>query len=418
MDAYIYQDKKKLRCGYTTGACAALAAKSAVRCLVSDTRREEETILVPGGLLVRAKPEDWRISRDKEGRIRSAECAVKKDAGDDHDATDGILIYVRAEYAGDASKAEEPDSEKLVFIEGGEGIGRVTKAGLDQPPGEAAINSVPRRMIQEEAFKILEEYGVRRPLRLTVSAPEGVRISEKTFNPVLGIEGGISILDTSGIVKPMSSEALVETIRAQLKVLYFEGRRTAAAVPGNLGAGYLTDYVFCGQENTLRKERQIKRFSDSLVICSNFIGRTVDMAGELGFSGLLLAGHIGKLGKLGNGIMDTHSREGDARLDTLLSCALEAGADRPLLLKIRRSNTTEEAIEQIEAAGFLPGTMERLMERIGEYLGRRAPLGLETEAMVFDASGRLLGKTKGADRLLSEIRKECEGNNEGQNFSG
>ena len=108
MDAYIYQDKKKLRCGYTTGACAALAAKSAVRCLVSDTRREEETILVPGGLLVRAKPEDWRISRDKEGRIRSAECAVKKDAGDDHDATDGILIYVRAEYAGDASKAEEP----------------------------------------------------------------------------------------------------------------------------------------------------------------------------------------------------------------------------------------------------------------------------------------------------------------------
>ena len=328
------------------------------------------------------------------------------------------MIYVRAEYAGDASKAEEPDSEKLVFIEGGEGIGRVTKAGLDQPPGEAAINSVPRRMIQEEAFKILEEYGVRRPLRLTVSAPEGVRIAEKTFNPVLGIEGGISILGTSGIVKPMSSEALVETIRAQLKVLYFEGRRTAAAVPGNLGAGYLTDYGFCGQENTLRKERQIKRFSDSLVICSNFIGRTVDMAGELGFSGLLLAGHIGKLGKLGNGIMDTHSREGDARLDTLLSCALEAGADRPLLLKIRRSNTTEEAIEQIEAAGFLPGTMERLMERIGEYLGRRAPLGLETEAMVFDASGRLLGKTKGADRLLSEIRKECEGNNEGQNFSG
>ena len=159
MDAYIYQDKKKLRCGYTTGACAALAAKSAVRCLVSDTRREEETILVPGGLLVRAKPEDWRISRDKEGRIRSAECAVKKDAGDDHDATDGILIYVRAEYAGDASKAEEPDSEKLVFIEGGEGIGRLIalvtaapgKQRFFQPPGQAAQGKKARTQAQPQA---------------------------------------------------------------------------------------------------------------------------------------------------------------------------------------------------------------------------------------------------------------------------
>ena len=402
LESYITVGRDRLRCGYTTGTCAAAASLGAARRLVYGAWDAAVSIRTPAGIAVTAELEELSCGGDW------AMCAVRKDGGDDPDVTDGALVFSRVRLT-DTGRVE---------IDGGEGVGRVTRPGLDQPVGSAAINSVPRRMIQEEAFKILEEYGVRRPLRLTVSAPEGVRIAEKTFNPVLGIEGGISILGTSGIVKPMSSEALVETIRAQLKVLYFEGRRTAAAVPGNLGAGYLTDYGFCGQENTLRKERQIKRFSDSLVICSNFIGRTVDMAGELGFSGLLLAGHIGKLGKLGNGIMDTHSREGDARLDTLLSCALEAGADRPLLLKIRRSNTTEEAIEQIEAAGFLPGTMERLMERIGEYLGRRAPLGLETEAMVFDASGRLLGKTKGADRLLSEIRKECEGNNEGQNFSG
>ena len=393
MEALVYKDKKMLRRGYTTGTCAALAAQGAVSFLVSGIWPETAELMTPAGQMVRVP------LMEKKAGNGAVSCAVKKDAGDDPDVTDGLLIFARARFlpenAGNAREADHGTGtasarERRVIIDGGEGVGRVTKAGLDQPVGAAAINSVPRRMIEAAVTEVLEEAGVDRPVEILIFVPGGEKAAEKTFNPVLGITGGISILGTSGIVEPMSEEALIETIRAHMQVLRSEGRRFAAAVPGNMGERFLWSYL----------EREgIGKIP--AVVCSNFVGRTLDMAGELGFSGLLLAGHLGKLVKLGCGIMNTHSKEGDGRMETLVACALRAGAGTGTLKRIQEANTTEQALEELKAAGILKETMGALLERMDWYMRRRVPETLETGILVFDAAGTLLGATENARDLLA-----------------
>ena len=391
MEALVYKDKKMLRRGYTTGTCAALAAQGAVSFLVSGIWPETAELMTPAGQMVRVP------LMEKKAGNGAASCAVKKDAGDDPDVTDGLLIFAQARFlpenAGNAREADHGTGtasarERRVIIDGGEG--RVTKAGLDQPVGAAAINSVPRRMIEAAVTEVLEEAGLDRPVEILIFVPGGEKTAEKTFNPVLGITGGISILGTSGIVEPMSEEALIETIRAHMQVLRSEGRRFAAAVPGNMGERFLWSYL----------EREgIGKIP--AVVCSNFVGRTLDMAGELGFSGFLLAGHLGKLVKLGCGIMNTHSKEGDGRMETLVACALRAGAGTGTLKRIQEANTTEQALEELKAAGILKETMGALLERMDWYMRRRVPEILETGILVFDAAGTLLGATENARDLLA-----------------
>ena len=393
MEALVYKDKKMLRRGYTTGTCAALAAQGAVSFLVSGIWPETAELMTPAGQMVRVP------LMEKKAGNGAASCAVKKDAGDDPDVTDGLLIFAQARFlpenAGNAREADHGTGtasarERRVIIDGGEGVGRVTKAGLDQPVGAAAINSVPRRMIEAAVTEVLEEAGLDRPVEILIFVPGGEKTAEKTFNPVLGITGGISILGTSGIVEPMSEEALIETIRAHMQVLRAEGRRFAAAVPGNMGERFLWSYL----------EREgIGKIP--AVVCSNFVGRTLDMAGELGFSGFLLAGHLGKLVKLGCGIMNTHSKEGDGRMETLVACALRAGAGTGTLKRIQEANTTEQALEELKAAGILKETMGALLERMDWYMRRRVPEILETGILVFDAAGTLLGATENARDLLA-----------------
>lgn len=378
MEALVYKDKKMLRRGYTTGTCAALAAQGAVSFLVSGIWPETAELMTPAGQMVRVP------LMEKKAGNGAVSCAVKKDAGDDPDVTDGLLIFARARFL------PENAGNARVVIDGGEGVGRVTKAGLDQPVGAAAINSVPRRMIEAAVTEVLEEAGVDRPVEILIFVPGGEKTAEKTFNPVLGITGGISILGTSGIVEPMSEEALIETIRTHMQVLRSEGRRFAAAVPGNMGERFLWSYL----------EREgIGKIP--AVVCSNFVGRTLDIAGELGFSGLLLAGHLGKLVKLGCGIMNTHSKEGDGRMETLVACALRAGAGTGTLKRIQEANTTEQALEELKAAGILKETMGALLERMDWYMRRRVPETLETGILVFDAAGTLLGATENARDLLA-----------------
>ena len=378
MEALVYKDKKMLRRGYTTGTCAALAAQGAVSFLVSGIWPETAELMTPAGQMVRVP------LMEKKAGNGAVSCAVKKDAGDDPDVTDGLLIFARARFL------PENAGNARVVIDGGEGVGRVTKAGLDQPVGAAAINSVPRRMIEAAVTEVLEEAGADRTVEILIFVPGGEKTAEKTFNPVLGITGGISILGTSGIVEPMSEEALIETIRAHMQVLRSEGRRFAAAVPGNMGERFLWSYL----------EREgIGKIP--AVVCSNFVGRTLDIAGELGFSGLLLAGHLGKLVKLGCGIMNTHSKEGDGRMETLVACALRAGVGTGTLKRIQEANTTEQALEELKAAGILKETMGALLERMDWYMRRRVPETLETGILVFDAAGTLLGATENARDLLA-----------------
>lgn len=412
MDTFVYKDHKKLRCGYTTGTCAALAAQGAVRFLLTGSWKETEKIMTPKGILVAASLEK------KSSGDGWAECAVRKDAGDDYDVTNGILVYARAEKEppglrledGSQQEKEKPDqqnaeySETLIEIDGGIGIGRVTKPGLDQPVGAAAINSVPRKMIRDAVYALLEEAGEFLPVSITISVPAGVEAAKKTFNPVLGIEGGISVLGTSGIVEPMSEEALVETIRTHLNVLRAEGRKWVIAVPGNMGAGFLKGYL---TEQNKTSVGSMEAFMNSLVTMSNFVGRTIDITAELGFSGILIAGHMGKLVKIGNGIMNTHSREADGRMDTMLSCALSAGTeDLELLRKIQGSNTTDEVMDHLKQAGILDDTIKVFLKRAAWHLAHRSRAEVKTGMIVFGTKGEYLGETEDADMILKNALEE------------
>ena len=256
-------------------------------------------------------------------------------------------------------------------------MGRVTKDGLDRAVGEAAINSVPRAMIRDAVTEALSEcdFGAD----IVISVPNGEEIAKKTFNPRLGIEGGISILGTSGIVEPMSQKALTDTIYLELKTARAEERKVAVIVPGNYGADFAL------------KEFGIQK----TVQCSNFIGDALDYASDLGFTGVLAISHMGKLVKLGSGIMNTHSAYADGRMETLALCAALAGVRD--FQKILDCPTTDAAYELVKDTK----TIAVLMDRIDMYLKRR--VNLKTAAVMFSNKYGLIGKTKDADALLREI---------------
>ncbi|WP_343209164.1 cobalt-precorrin-5B (C(1))-methyltransferase CbiD [Anaerolentibacter hominis] len=370
-ERYITKNHRKLRYGYTTGSCAAAAAKAAVLLLLSGERVPSVTLTAPKGDILTLPVHSWERG---EGY---AVCSVIKDAGDDADVTDGMAICARAE-----------KSRVGVSIEGGEGIGRVTRKGLDQPVGAAAINSVPRQMIRRETEAACEEAGYDAGISILIFAPEGKNRSGKTFNPRLGIEGGISILGTSGIVEPMSERAIIDTILTELRVLAAGQVKCAVLTPGNYGEEYL--------RMTLGLD------PGTWVKCSNFIGEAVDGACDTGFEQILLVGHIGKLCKLACGIMNTHSRMADGRMEALTCAALLAGADCGLLKELYASVTTDEALARIKEKGMLPSVMEQLLSKIDFHLRQRAgevPAGV----ILFSKEHGTLGMTAKAEQILKEI---------------
>lgn len=369
MDHFIYKDQKKLRLGYTTGTCATAATKAAAQMLLSGKRIEQVELLTPKGIPLQLKVEQIVI---EENRVS---CAIRKDAGDDYDVTNGMYVIACVEKIGQGYE-----------IEGGEGVGRVTKPGLDQSVGNCAINTVPRQMMAEVMMETADEYGYEGGLRTIISVPEGAEIAKKTLNQKLGIEGGISILGTSGIVEPMSETALIDTIRTEMSMYRAQGQRDIIITPGNYGETFLTNQLGLDLSHTVK--------------CSNFIGETIDMAYEFQLSSLLLIGHLGKLVKLGSGIMNTHSKYADGRMETLSSCVLLAGGTGELARRMLDCNTTDEAVEVLWMAAFLPPVMEQLMKKIDSALKQRACEGLKIEAVVFSNRFGVLGKTKGAEQLM------------------
>lgn len=350
-----------MRKGYTTGTCAAAAAKAAVTLLLTGSAPKSVLLTLPSGEILNIDVSN-AVFKDEH-----AVCAVKKYSGDDPDVTDGIMIY--------ASVKKRLGS---IVIDGGEGVGRVTREGLDQPVGAAAINSVPRQMIRNAVNEVLGDYDGG--FDIIISAPEGMEIANKTFNPRLGIEGGISILGTSGIVEPMSERAILDTVFLELKTRRAAGYKTAVLVPGNYGADFAQD------------EMKIK----NTVQCSNFIGDAIDYACDLGFSSLLLISHMGKLVKLGSGIMNTHSKYADGRMETLALCAALSGYEN--FPKILDCVTTDEVYELIRDTK----TLDMLMDRIDMYLKRRADIKIG--AVMFSNKYGIIGKTADADNILGELK--------------
>ena len=376
MDQYVVKDGKKLRMGYTTGSCAAAAAKAAAWMLLTGKPLETIRLLTPKGISLELEVLEREISPD------SARCALRTDSGDDPDVTDKTLIFA------EVRRTEAPG----ILIDGGPGVGRVTKRGLDQPVGNAAINSVPRQMIRENLEEVIRLTDWPGGLSVIISAPDGERLAKKTFNPRLGIVGGISILGTTGIVEPMSESALVETIHVELRQRRENGADYVLLTPGNYGS----DFIKGSLELTPGKEVQV----------SNFIGDGIDLCRDLGFRGFVLVGHIGKLVKLAGNMMNTHSKYGDCRMDILAACGGAFGLPPARIREMLDCAACDDALRILGEEGIEKETMRLLTGRIAAQLRHRAGEELEAGVLVFSNVYGILGETENARDLL---KKAMEG---------
>ena len=358
--------------------------------LLTGKEKKEITIETPKGILYHAK-----ICDPVRGETKVS-CAVQKDGGDDPDVTTGALIYAAVSFR-DGINAEDQseharEKEPVIAIDGGSGVGRVTRPGLDQPVGNAAINHVPREMIIREVTQVCRLLDYKGTLEIEIFVPEGEELAAHTFNPRLGITGGISILGTSGIVEPMSSRALLDTIRVELRQRRALGFDYVAVSPGNYGLDFMK------QQYGYDLDRSVK--------CSNFIGETVDMAIEEGFQRLLLTGHIGKLIKVAGGIMNTHSREADCRLELLCAFAAKQGVEPDKLCAILDCITTTQALQILEESGRREAVMAYAMERILWYLDRRAKGKLEIDCIMFDNEYGELAGSKEVEAWFTLLAQE------------
>ncbi len=425
------RDKKELRTGFTTGTCAAAASMAAAQALLWGEKPQRVSLELPGKIHASFQVLWLRERKRQEGSSaqkghmetdcleRGELCAVRKDAGDDPDVTDGALVCAFVSLIPQSLPKDgvycDCRGERKIYIAGGRGIGRVTKKGLKCPVGYPAINPVPRMMIADAVRKAAENCRQKQDLYVEISIPGGERLAEKTFNSHLGIEGGISVLGTTGIVNPMSEEALKETIRLDIQVRKEEGRTLLAVAPGNYGEAFLREQMGLSMESFVR--------------CSNFVGETFGMMAEAGIKEVLFAGHLGKLIKVAGGVMNTHSKYGDRRMEILWDCLEEAldlqsretaensvskdgKAEKKLAFwenpeRLRKTvlsmNTADEAAEFLREQGILEPVMKIVTERIKNVLTER--FAVSTEVIVFSGSAGILGMTQGARQTAERLRR-------------
>ncbi|WP_303916884.1 cobalt-precorrin-5B (C(1))-methyltransferase CbiD [Subdoligranulum variabile] len=371
-DHSIRSGQRLLRCGYTTGTCAALAAQGAVRLLLTGKQPRVLTLLTPKGWEVSVRPIECRMQE------QAAICSVRKDAGDDSDVTDGLPVTATV------SKTDVPG----VTIDGGDGVGRVIKPGLDQPVGEVAINRVPRQMIRQQVKEVCRESGYTGGISVIISIEGGAEAARRTFNPQLGVEGGLSILGTSGIVEPMSEQAIVDTIALEIRQHAAESNRLILT-PGNYG----TDFLHAQGWDT---------FGVPVVKCSNFLGEALDCAAVEGIEQLLLVGHIGKLVKLAGGIMNTHSRYADCRTELFCAHTAICGADTATCQALMNAATTDACLEIVDQAHLRDRVLTSLLEAVQRHLEHRIGPGCRIGAVLFSNQFGLLGMTRPAKEILQQ----------------
>lgn len=403
MEEFVYIDGKKYRRGYTTGSCATAVSKAAVYMLLTNEKIDTVNIDTPKGIYLSIPVVSSEIKKNEDtGEIYSI-CSVQKDGGDDIDATNGIEIFAKATWV---YEDEIDKSENNFSFEGdgfcvfsGEGVGIITKKGLSVEPGRPAINPVPQKMIAKEVESVLKasEESIlknnsnerKRIIKITIFIPKGEEVANKTFNPRLGIVGGISIIGTSGIVEPMSDEGWKKSLSIELNMKKELGMDKIILVPGNHGESFISDRI---GENS------------SVVRTSNFLGYMLMEAKRMGFKKILLAGHIGKFIKLSAGIFNTHSKVADARNEILIANLALMGASTELVRKIDSCLTTEEATDIVYENGF-----GEVFDIICEKCKKRAEMHvdneIEIEVFIFKMDKTVLGKSKNAEEMLDSFRK-------------
>ena len=386
IDEFVYVDGKKYRRGYTSGSCACGATKAALIMHLEKRNINEVRIGTPKGVDLDLKIDN--ISRGKDW----VQCSVKKDGGDDIDATHGMDIFARLELV---QADQVPDfrsdlDSDYLFITSGQGIGRVTKKGLDIRPGRPAINRVPLNMILKVVQEILDEAGLDiydylggRKILVTIFAPQGQEIAKRTFNSNLGIEGGISIIGTTGIVDPMSDEGWKKALSAELAIKRAEGRETIILVPGNIGRDIMA--------------KSYGADLDGIVKRSNFIGYMLMETKRLGFKRVIVGGHIGKLIKLSGGITNSHSRVADARREIMVANLALLGAPLELLKEVDACLSTDAMVDIIRKAGYsqvFKVLADKAASKAKVYMRLGQEDHIDIEVYLFSMDGSLLGKSQ------------------------
>ena len=333
-DLYVYHKGRKLRCGYTTGSCAAAAAKASAMMLHQQKKIQRVEINTPADVPLSLEVLAQELDSEK------AVCGIVKDAGDDHDATNGIMIFA------EVRKRDDND----IVIRGGKGIGTITRPGFWGNPGEPAINPVPRQMIRDEVSQVAEG-----GWDILISSPQGETVGLNTLNEKLGIVGGISIIGTTGIVEPMSNEALRQTIYLEIDSIARESTREILLYLGNYG-------------QTMAVKLGLKAPG---VKISNFIGDAVLYCRNRRFEKVTLIGHLGKLSKLSIGAFNTHSSVCDLRIEAFVYYLALEGAPIELIQKVMQDADSEKALETILEGGYgkiVTKMREGCIDRIRAYV--------------------------------------------------
>ena len=359
---------KEMRSGYTTGACAAAGAKAALLFLQGEYCEHVQITALDGTVL---DIPVHHVERTADG----AQAEIVKDSGDDPDITNGVSVFTRVRLLA--------EKEGLVF-KAGEGIGTVTKPGLSVPPGEPSINPGPRKLIAQEVRTVLSE---RQGCEIVISIPAGTELAKRTLNPVLGVVGGISVIGTTGVVRPMSEEGFKNSLVPQIDVAKAEGYDSLVFVPGKIG------------EN-MALASGIPR--EAIVQTSNFIGFMLSAAAERKIKRVLLFGHIGKLVKVAAGVFYTHNRIGDARLETMAAYAAAEGLSADGVRRILGATTTEDALPVIEEQG-LQRVFAILAARASARAERYVFQDLQVGTVMSTLQGRLLGMDDTAKKIGRDL---------------
>ena len=372
MDEYAYVNGKKLRKGFTTGTCATAATAAAISMILNQDIEEKVTVSTANGVEV-----TMDIKNPSFGEL-TASAAVEKDGGDDADATHGLLIY--------STVTLLPDSIEII-IDGGEGVGRVTQKGLKCDVGMAAINPTPRSMIEKTARQLL---GPDCGAEIIISVPGGEETAKLTYNSRLGIVGGISILGTTGIVNPMSEDSWKASITIELTMLYNQGYRSVVLAPGNYGEDFATNVLGIPPHR--------------IVNMSNFVGHVLKEVQRIGFTRVLMVGHMGKFVKVAGGIFSTHSKDSDARMEIIMANLALLGAPVELLEKVDQCITTDAAgtlIEEYHYEEVYQVLVDKMKFRSERLLRNRKP-EVSIDVVTFGTEAGYLASTQTLEEIAEE----------------
>lgn len=377
---YVVKNGKELKCGFTTGSCATAASACAFSMLLTGKKMVESVIKLPSGEKAILKLSSSEFTDEK-----TAVCSVTKDGGDDPDATTGLDIFA------EVTLTDEPN---LVEIDGGKGVGRVSVKGLQIKVGEAAINPVPRKMIDENIRMLANRFNYTGGAKITIFVPGGEEVAKKTYNERIGIKGGISILGTTGIVEPMSEKALVDTIKIMVDRQHILNDKDILISPGNYGK------EFCKEHLNLDIDRAVQ--------ISNYIGEALDYIKYKGFDNILLVGHTGKILKIAAGIMNTHSSYADGRMEIIAAHSALYGAGPEIISEILKCVTTDEAFDILAEKPYYEDVKKSIMDKVMYHLNYRLKGECHIEAIMFTTDRRHVILSEGAkdftDKFMEDIK--------------